>query len=125
MNIADVKYKFSQGDRLDYLFFWSHRSNPDGSISKTCLSQWFNTGFEIDGIHYQTAEHYMMAEKARLFEDPIVLTEILEGNLSPSIHLINHSSRWYVAIEKIETSAAKNPTFWKSRVFVPSRYNTP
>jgi predicted NAD-dependent protein-ADP-ribosyltransferase YbiA (DUF1768 family) len=41
------------------------------------LSQWFDASFEIDGIHYQTAEHYMMAEKARLFEDRIVLTEIL------------------------------------------------
>ena len=84
MKIGDVKYKFSQGDsagrrlrqRIDYLFFWSHRPNPDGTIGKTCLSQWFDAGFEIDGIHYRTAEHYMMTEKARLFEDSIALTEI-------------------------------------------------
>jgi predicted NAD-dependent protein-ADP-ribosyltransferase YbiA (DUF1768 family) len=65
MNIDDVKYKFSQGDRINYLFFWSHRPNPDGTIGKTFLSQWFDASFEIDGIHYPTAEHYMMAEKTR------------------------------------------------------------
>ena len=36
--------------------------------------------FEIDGIRYQTAEHYMMAAKARLFEDRIILPEILAAN---------------------------------------------
>ena len=36
--------------------------------------------FEIDGIRYQTAEHYMMAAKARLFDDRIILPEILAAN---------------------------------------------
>jgi ribA/ribD-fused uncharacterized protein len=88
MNISDVKDKFNQGDRIDYLFFWSHRSNPDGSIGKTCLSQWFDASFEIDGIHYQTAEHYMMAEKARLFDDPIVLTEILAATHPRQVQIL-------------------------------------
>jgi ribA/ribD-fused uncharacterized protein len=37
------------------------------------FSQWF----ELGGIHYPTAEHWMMAGKARLFEDEEILQEIL------------------------------------------------
>jgi ribA/ribD-fused uncharacterized protein len=59
------------------LFFWSHRPNPDGTIDKTCFSQWFDASFEVNGIRYPTAEHYMIAEKARLFDDRIILAEIL------------------------------------------------
>lgn len=33
------------------------------------FSQWFPSNFEIDGVVYNTAEQYMMAEKARLFAD--------------------------------------------------------
>lgn len=77
MNINDIKDRCDRSEPLDYLFFWSHRPNLDGSIVKTCFSQWFEASFEIDGTRYQTAEHYMMASKARLFEDRIILAEIL------------------------------------------------
>lgn len=46
-------------------------------MTKTCLSQWYPSPFIIDGVHYATAEHYMMAEKARLFNDEEVLEKIL------------------------------------------------
>jgi ribA/ribD-fused uncharacterized protein len=77
MNICDIKDRIDRGEQIEYLFFWSHRPNPDGTIGKTCFSQWFNASFEVNGIRYPTAEHYMMAEKARLFDDRIILAEIL------------------------------------------------
>ncbi|WP_373545819.1 NADAR family protein [Chamaesiphon sp.] len=80
MNINKIKDRFDRGESLDYLFFWSHRPNPDGAVGKTCFSQWFEASFEIDGISYKTAEHYMMAAKARLFDDRIILPEILAAN---------------------------------------------
>lgn len=46
-------------------------------MGKTCLSQWFPSRFEVDGVPYPTAEHWMMAEKARLFRDEEVLGRIL------------------------------------------------
>ena len=80
MNVSNIKDRFDRGESLEYLFFWSHRPNPDGAVGKTCFSQWLEASFEIDGIRYQTAEHYMMASKARLFDDRIILPEILAAN---------------------------------------------
>jgi ribA/ribD-fused uncharacterized protein len=57
------------GLRPKYVFFWGHQPLSGGEVGKPCLSQWWPAGFEIDGEHYPTAEHFMMAEKARLFGD--------------------------------------------------------
>jgi ribA/ribD-fused uncharacterized protein len=43
------------------------------------FSQWEPSIFEIDGIEYSCAEQYMMASKARLFEDENTLEEIMEA----------------------------------------------
>lgn len=66
------------GKRLKFVFFWGHQPNKDGSIGKSCFSQWWESEFTVDGITYKTAEHYMMAEKARLFGDESILQKILD-----------------------------------------------
>ncbi len=53
---------------MEYVFFWGHRK-PESGVAETCFSQWYESMFEVDGVVYQTAEHFMMAEKARLFGD--------------------------------------------------------
>ena len=57
------------GARIKYLHFWGHRPRPDGQVSASCLSQWWPSPFVVDGVTYATAEHWMMAGKARLFAD--------------------------------------------------------
>jgi len=57
------------GLEAKYLYFWGHQPNADGTIGKSCFSQWFEASFEIEGQRYLSAEHFMMAEKARLFGD--------------------------------------------------------
>ncbi|GGY86364.1 NADAR family protein [Streptomyces poonensis] len=57
------------GARVKYLHFWGHRSRPDGRIGASCLSQWWPSPFTVGGVEYATAEHWMMASKARLFGD--------------------------------------------------------
>ena len=37
-----------------YLFFWGHQPNKDGSISKTCFSQWWLSSFEVNKIIYKS-----------------------------------------------------------------------
>jgi hypothetical protein len=64
--------------KFDYLYFWGHKC--EGKLTgKSCLSQWFIAPFSIDGITYPSAEHYMMASKARLFADEKILSEILQS----------------------------------------------
>ena len=77
MNRQDLIVRVEAGDRLKYVFFWGHTPPRKGADS-SCFSQWFEAGFEIDGVHYPTAEHFMMAGKARLFDDEEHLAAILE-----------------------------------------------
>lgn len=73
-----MKYKIDNIDLENgFLFFWGHQPSKDGILTKTCLSQWWKSSFMLDGITYQTAEHWMMAEKARLFKDQEILQKIL------------------------------------------------
>ncbi|MBT3152859.1 NADAR family protein [Streptomyces sp. CHD11] len=58
------------GTRVEYLRFFKPRPLPDGRIGASCLSQWWPSPFTVDGVEYATAEHWMMAAKARLFDDP-------------------------------------------------------
>ena len=64
-------------DRIKYIFFWGHRPRKDGQVGQSCMSQWWESTFEVDDIQYRSAEHWMMAEKARLFKDAEVLKKIL------------------------------------------------
>ncbi|MEX3102762.1 NADAR family protein [Streptomyces sp. ST1015] len=57
------------GVKVKYLHFWGHRPSSDGRVGAGCLSQWWESPFTVDGVRYPTAEHWMMAEKARLFGD--------------------------------------------------------
>ncbi|MGK7953339.1 MAG: NADAR family protein [Xenococcaceae cyanobacterium] len=70
----------NQGNNPKYLFFWGNQPNKDGSIGKSIFSQWYEASFQIDSVRYPTAEHYMMAEKARLFKDDDVLAKILTAS---------------------------------------------
>ncbi|GAB1856230.1 NADAR family protein [Flavobacteriaceae bacterium MHTCC 0001] len=72
--------KYEQKENIKYLFFWGHTPGKDGSIGKSCFSQWWIAPFEVEGIIYKTAEHWMMAEKARLFNDEKHLAEIIKCN---------------------------------------------
>lgn len=65
------------GLRPKYLTFWGHHPSRDGEIGESCLSQWWPAEFVFDGSRYPTAEHFMMAEKARLFGDPETRDAIL------------------------------------------------
>ena len=76
--LKDLIEKYQQNQHIDFLFFWGHKPNPDGTISRTCLSQWWQSAFIVDGITYFTAEHWMMAKKAALFNDANTLKLILE-----------------------------------------------
>lgn len=65
------------GAQPRFLYFWGHRASKPGAVSKSCFSQWYEASFSVDGTHYPTAEHFMMAEKARAFGDESVRARVL------------------------------------------------
>lgn len=68
-------------ETLDYLLFYGHQASKDGGITTSCFSQWWAFHpFISDGITYLTAEHFMMAGKARLFKDEEMLAAILQSS---------------------------------------------
>lgn len=67
------------GKRFKYVFFWGHRPKRAGVVDGACFSNWFAAPFAIEGTRYPTAEHYMMAGKARLFGDTDALERIVQS----------------------------------------------
>lgn len=65
------------GTRVKFVTFWGHTGPSSGGLGPHVFSQWYEHEFVVAGISYATAEHWMMAEKARLFGDDERLAEIL------------------------------------------------
>jgi ribA/ribD-fused uncharacterized protein len=53
---------------MNYTFFWH---GP--------FSQWYASNFIVNGVLYTHAEQFMMAEKARIFQDYISLDKIMKS----------------------------------------------
>ncbi len=71
---------FRKKSKMKYIFFWGHQPSADGSVTKSCLSQWYDCKFIVDGVEYHTAEQYMMSQKALLFGDTKINQEIMQAN---------------------------------------------
>lgn len=79
-----VTAQFEEGRHsIKFLYFWGHQPAKNGSVTKACFSQWWISPFSVDGIIYPTAEHWMMAGKARLFNDQATLTRIIHAPTAP------------------------------------------
>ncbi|WP_350447851.1 NADAR family protein [Pseudomonas solani] len=76
-SVEQLRERCAAGESFDYLYFWGHSSAPGAPLGKACFSQWFKSPFTQDGVRYATAEHWMMAGKARLFGDEQALERIL------------------------------------------------
>src|SRR5579862_5945715 len=83
------------GGAVDYLFFWGHTPKVAGVVDNACFSQWFPRAFEVDGVRYATAEHFMMAGKARTFGDDDALSKILEARTPAEAKALGRQVRRY------------------------------
>jgi len=77
MDVESLIARRDRGEELSFLFFWGHTPPPDGRLGPHCLSQWYPSSFVVRGDRYPAAEHFMMAEKARLFGDEGTRAKIL------------------------------------------------
>jgi ribA/ribD-fused uncharacterized protein len=91
-NREELVASIAAGNHVDYLFFYGEQK-PASGVSETCLSQWYDSPFECDGIRYRTAEHYMMAMKARLFDDEEIHALILSAETPLEVKMLGRRVR--------------------------------
>lgn len=76
----DIKWlteKFENGDSLKFLYFWGHTKTLTQGVGNFCFSQWFESPFTVNGMIYRTSEHWMMAQKALLFDNQDIFRKIV------------------------------------------------
>jgi len=78
-SIEQLKDHVNSGNKVKYVFFWGHQ-NKGTDVSKSCFSQWYESSFNDDGVKFLTAEHFMMAEKAKLFGDQVTYEKIINAS---------------------------------------------
>ncbi|MFF5234185.1 NADAR family protein [Dactylosporangium sp. NPDC000521] len=76
---AELVALMATGARVRFLHFWGHRPNRDGSVGPGCLSQWWPAEFQVGGVRFASAEHYMMWSKASLFGDTATAAKVLKA----------------------------------------------
>lgn len=79
-SVDNVLARATAGERLKFVFFWGHTERNVGQPGPWVLSQWYPSPFVVDGVHYPTAEHFMMERKAALFGDGELQREILAAS---------------------------------------------
>ena len=72
-----LQQEVTEGRKQEFCLFWGHQPSKDGSITKSCLSQWWMEDFYTMVDSYLYMEQYMMAGKAQLFGDEERRKEIL------------------------------------------------
>ena len=80
LDLDTLRQRCAEGQTYEYLYFWGHQPSRTGLVTKSCFSQWYASSFAVDGKLYPTAEHWMMAAKARLFGDDESLIAILDAD---------------------------------------------
>jgi ribA/ribD-fused uncharacterized protein len=93
-DIESLRAAVASGLRPTFLFFWGHTAK-DGSVGKHVLSQWWPALFTVDGQSYPTAEHYMMAEKARLFGDAATRAQIIAAQSPAEVKTLGRQVRGF------------------------------
>lgn len=77
-NLQSIIRQYGSGASMSFVFFWGGLKSY-GPIGRSCLSQWYPCRFTEDGVTYTTAEQYMMARKARLFNDEETYLKIMSA----------------------------------------------
>lgn len=79
-SVSWVVEEVEQNPKAKFVFFWSSKPRGDGALDDALFSQWYPASFAVEGTVYKTAEHWMMAQKARLFDDKDTLEKILAAD---------------------------------------------
>jgi len=78
-NLDWLKERAAKKENIKYIFFWGHTNKTDEEIGKFVFSQWFPAPFTVAGVEYKTSEHWMMAQKANLFDDQEIFQKVIQA----------------------------------------------
>ncbi len=92
-DLAALQERVRGGWKPKLLFFWGHTPSSADKVDKACLSQWYPAPFSVDGVHYETGEHFMMAAKARLFGDDAAVRKILAAHHPKAVKEVGREVR--------------------------------
>ncbi|MCO7225190.1 NADAR family protein [Pleionea sp. CnH1-48] len=93
-SIEQLQAQVNANQKFNYLFFWGHQQK-DNKITQSCFSQWYEASFEVKGIAFKTAEHFMMAEKAKLFGDQVHYDKIIHATNPGDAKALGRQVRGY------------------------------
>jgi ribA/ribD-fused uncharacterized protein len=83
-NVHELRQLVAAGRRFEYVLFLEPEPAQAGILGSECLSQWYPSEMQLDGVRFPTAEHYMMWRKARVFGDAHLERQLLEDD-SPAV----------------------------------------
>lgn len=92
---ARLEQEIAYGKKYDFCLFWGHRPSKDGSITQSCLSQWWMEQFWSVAHNYCCMEQFMMEQKAELFGDKEIRQQILESRLPDQIKSLGRKVRGF------------------------------
>jgi ribA/ribD-fused uncharacterized protein len=90
LDVDSLRAAHAAGCRFTYRPFWRIGDDPD-----PIFSQWYPSPFIVDGETFQTAEHYMMAGKARLMGDEAARARILAAPHPRDVKALGRTVRNY------------------------------
>ena len=90
-----LQQEFAAGRKRELCMFWGHQPARDGSITKSCFSQWWMEDFCSAEYTYRCMEQYMMAAKAELFDDQEIQEQILNCNDPKQIKALGRMVRGF------------------------------
>ncbi|MCL1994501.1 MAG: NADAR family protein [Spirochaetes bacterium] len=104
--------EYNAGGKLEYEFFWKPQS---GVINESCLGQWHLSKFSVEIDDYCCAEQYMMAEKARLFEDDETCDAIMKSKDPKEMKALGKKVKNFdqTAWDKAKYSIVLNGNYYK------------
>jgi len=96
--------------KSDFAFFWHN-----GNDIFDCFSQWRTSNFQVSINRYSCCEQYMMAEKARIFDDEQVRKKIMETTDPMDMKILGRQvkkfrdKKW----DKVKYSVVLNANYYK------------
>ncbi|EKT4550826.1 NADAR family protein [Flavobacterium psychrophilum] len=108
----DKLFTSNNFSELEYIFFW--KPNPN-IIDYSCFGQWRPSDFEVDIDKYSCTEQYMMAEKARLFEDKEIEKQIMQTSDPKEMKALGKKVKNFdqTVWDKVKYSIVLNGNYYK------------